>query len=449
MAQLCIVLASIMTLLWAVPAPAAEALPQPGKPAAAQSWTLAQVLAQAQANNPDAEAARQRIAQAQAALQEANASLYPHLAINGGYTRTNSPMQSFGNILNQGQFSDSIDFNKPGTTDALFAQIMLRYQLYNGGRDQAARLAASSQAEASLAQARVTQEQLSFEVIRAFHTILQSEATGSARLATVKSLQTALDQANARFQEGALLKEEVLMLEVEQASAEEALLQARHSERLARRGLALLLGEMPRDVQLAGGGQAVLAVPADTAAVERPEMAAMAKMVAAQEAVLRQARAGRYPSADAFATYQVEQGTTMDEGSGDFWAAGLRLSQTLFDGKATRAAISREEARLAELRAQARKLELNLAMEAEQARLNLNQETEKLAVSTRRMQSAQESARLTRLRFQEGLCTSSELIDAEKRLAEAEAAHALASHGRQIAIAQLRRSYGLPQFANQ
>ena len=37
-----------------------------------------------------------------------------------------------------------------------------------------------------------------------------------------------------------------------------------------------------------------------------------------------------------------------------------------------------------------------------------------------------------------------ELIDAEKRLAEAESSHALARHGLQIAIAQLRRSYGLP-----
>ncbi len=437
---------SVAVLLWAGAAAAVAAGPEQSS---RQQWSLEQAVHQALASNPDSEAARQRIAQAQAALAQARAGLYPHLALSGGYTRTNTPMLSFSNILNQGQFSEAIDFNRPGTTDSIFGQIMLRYQLFNGGRNQAARLAAKKQLEAAAAQAQVTREQLSLEVIRSFHTILQAKANTAARMAAAASLQTALDTAKARFREGTLLKEEVLMLEVEQASSDEALVQARHSERLARQALAVLLGEMPDELQLVERDQAGLAVPKEGMARERPELAAMEQVLAAQEAAVSQAKATRYPSADAFASYQVEQGTAMDEGSGDSWSAGLRLSQTLFDGKGTRAAIDREEARLAELRAQARKLKLALALEAEEARLNLAQETEKLAVSERRLQSALESTRLTRLRFQEGLCTSTELIDAEKRMAEAESSHAQVRHGRQIAIAQLRRSYGLPQFDHQ
>ncbi|NLZ17649.1 MAG: TolC family protein [Desulfobulbaceae bacterium] len=410
-------------------------------------WTLRQALAYALEHNPDAEAARQRIWQARAALQEANASLYPQLSVSGGYTRTNNPMHSFGNILNQGQFSESIDFNKPGTTDSLFGQIMLRYPLYNGGRDQASRLAAGKQNEAVEQQARVTREQLSFEVIRAYHSILQAKGTVTARDIALASLQTALDRAKARFQEGTLLKEEVLMLEAEQAAAEETLLQARHSERLARLGLALLLGKEPETVRLAESDPAKrtdLPIPAASTSLQRPELAAMDLMLAAQRALIRQAQAARYPSAEVFGSYQVEQGTTMDEGSGDSWAAGLRLNQTLFDGKASQAAIAREEARLAELLAQQRKLQLSLAMEVEEARLRLTQETEKLAVAERRLQSSSESVRLTRLRFQEGLSTTTELIDAEKRLAEATSGHAQTNHARHIAVAQLRYSYGLP-----
>ena len=431
----------IVLLFWAHAATTAVASPEQHLQ---QQWTLGQAVSHALANNPDSEVARQRIGQAQAALEQARASLYPHLSVNGGYTRTNNPMLSFGNILNQGQFSEAIDFNKPGTTDSIFGQIMLRYQLYSGGRDQAPRLAARYQLEAAAAQEQVSREQLSLEVVRAFHIILQAKANAAARKAAAVSLQTSLDKARARFQEGTLLKEEVLMLEVEQASSEEALVQARHSERLARQAMAVLLGEMPSELQLVEDDQAGLAVPKEKIPLQRPELAAMEHVLAAQEAVLGQVKAARYPSADAFASYQLEQGTTMDEGSGDSWTAGLRLTQTLFDGKVSRAALAREEARLAELRAQARKLTLALAMETEEARLNLAQETKKLAVSERRLQSALESTRLTRLRFQEGLCTSNELIDAEKRLAEAESSHALARHGLQIAIAQLRRSYGLP-----
>lgn len=435
---------SILLLLWADVATVAAANPQHQLQ---QRWTLHKAVQHALNNNPDSEAARQRVAQAQAALAQARASLYPHLAVHGGYTRTDNPMLSFGNILNQGKFSEAIDFNKPGTTDSIFGRIMLRYQLFNGGRDRAARLAADKQLEAAAAQAQVTSEQLSLEVIRTFHTIAQAKANVTARAAAATALQRAVAKAQARFLEGTFLKEEVLMLEVEQASSDEALVQARHSERLARQAMAVLLGEMPVELQFVEGDHTGLTIPGQEKARPRPELTAMEQMLAVQEAALNQARAARYPSADAFASYQLEQGTVMDEGSGDSWTAGLRLSQTLFDGKSTRAAINREEARLAELHAQARKLKLALAREAEEARLNLAQETEKLAVSERRLQSAQESTRLTRLRFEEGLSTSIELIDAEKRLAEAAASHALAQHGRQIAIAQLRRSYGLPLLA--
>ena len=159
----------IVLLFWAHAATTAVASPEQHLQ---QQWTLGQAVSHALANNPDSEVARQRIGQAQAALEQARASLYPHLSVNGGYTRTNNPMLSFGNILNQGQFSEAIDFNKPGTTDSIFGQIMLRYQLYSGGRDQATRLAARYQLEAAAAQEQVSREQLSLEVVRAFHIIL-------------------------------------------------------------------------------------------------------------------------------------------------------------------------------------------------------------------------------------------------------------------------------------
>ncbi len=39
---------------------------------------------------------------------------------------------SFGNILNQGAFDNSIDFNDPGRTDNLNLKAEIAYRLYNG-----------------------------------------------------------------------------------------------------------------------------------------------------------------------------------------------------------------------------------------------------------------------------------------------------------------------------
>jgi len=95
-------------------------------------------------HNPDARAALERIKAADADIKAARAAFYPQLNLSAEYSRTNNPMYSFGNILNQGMFSDTIDFNDPGTTDTLQTKASIQYRLYNGGHDRAALEAADA-----------------------------------------------------------------------------------------------------------------------------------------------------------------------------------------------------------------------------------------------------------------------------------------------------------------
>jgi outer membrane protein TolC len=178
----------------------------------------------------------------------------------------------------------------------------------------------------------------------------------------------------------------------------------------------------------------------------RPELAAMASLVKAQEAMVRQARSGNYPTADAFGSYQADKGTELDEGSGDSWTTGVRLNYTLFNGRQTAAATDRAKALLAEAREQQHKMELVFNLEMEQATLALHQEDERLKVTAKMVASATESARLARLRFKEGVLLASELIDTENRLTDARVSHAHAAASRTTAIADLRRAVGLAQF---
>ena len=83
-------------------------------------WTSKEAVVFGLKNNPDSRIAYQRIAAAQASRAEADALLkHPRLDLSGFYGQTNNPLLSFGNILNQGAFSDDIDFNSPGQTDNL------------------------------------------------------------------------------------------------------------------------------------------------------------------------------------------------------------------------------------------------------------------------------------------------------------------------------------------
>ena len=409
-------------------------------------WTPQEAVRYALQHNPDANATVERIHAADADIKMAKAAFYPQLGLSAEYSRTNNPMYSFGNILNQGMFSDTIDFNNPGVTDTLQSRATLQYRLYNGGHDLAGLDAADQRSQATQLEQTALRSRLGFEVVRAFYTIIQAGDTVQARKAAVASISASLSVAQARFQEGSLLKEDLLNLEVQHAKSQEQLIQAQHGLSLAQRGFLHLLGITGGEVNLDTAANQVQDIPADRDIRNRPELAGMAAMIKAQEAAVRQAGAGNRPSADAFGSYQIDKGMEPDDGSGNSWTTGVRVNYTLFNGQQTAAAIDRAKAQLAEAKEQQRKMELTFNLEVEQATLALHQEEERIKVTGKMVESATESGRLARIRFKEGVLLAAALIDTENRLTDARVSHALATAARKIAIADLRRAVGLAQF---
>ncbi len=413
------------------------------------NWTVRRAVNFAHANSPDSRVAVLRIAAARAAIDQAQSSFYPQLDVSAAYGRTNNPMYSFGNILNQGGFDNTINFNDPGTTDNLNMSTTLQYRLYNGGHDKAGLKVAQAQEAVSEAQQIAVQSRLSFEVVRAFFTIAQAEETVHARISATKAIEASLTVAQARYDAGDLLKTDLLNLEVQKSTAGENLIQARHGLDLAKRGFLNLLGLKQGEVTIVQGTTCKQKVPEDIRYEKRPELKSMDAMIKAAQGRVRQARSGYFPTADAFGSYQVDQGYEKEDSAGNSWMAGVKVNYTLFDGKRTSAEVVRAETRLAEIKELRHKMELAFNLELERASLGLNEAGERLQVTKKRVELARESARLSRERFIEGVILSSDLIDVENRLTDALVRHTQARAARRIAVADLRRTSGLGQFQEQ
>ncbi|BCO07973.1 RND transporter [Desulfolithobacter dissulfuricans] len=409
-------------------------------------WSVGEAVRFALQNSPDSKIAALRIEAARAATIQARSTFLPRLDLNGEYSRTDNPMYSFGNILNQGVFNNSIDFNDPGVSDDLKLQATISYRLYNGGRDQALIAAAREQESAAVEQRHAVLSQLAFEVVRSFYTIVQAEETVQARQSAIEAIEASLAVAQARYDAGDLLKADLLNLEVQRSRARENLIQARHGLNLARRAFLNLLGLTEGTVVVDPTLDKMQEIPEDLDPVNRPELKRLDAMIRAAQASVRQARGGRYPTADAFGSWQAEEGLELD-GSGTSWMAGVKLNYTLFDGRRTAGQIAEARAKLAEAREQRRKIALYINLEIEQARLALQQAGERLQVTEKMVEQALETARLSRERFKEGVILSSDLISVENRLTDALVRCSLARTERRIAIADLRRAVGLSQFA--
>ncbi len=152
----------------------------------------------------------------------------------------------------------------------------------------------------------------------------------------------------------------------------------------------------------------------------REELEQLRAATAAADASLGLARSAYLPNVSFVLDYGI-QGTGYGfSGDSDFRAASLVLSWNLFDGL-------RKNARIAQARLRRRTLETRQADLRNQIRLQVQQAADNLSVARRsietaerRLRSARQSFRLTRRRFEEGMASQVDFIDARTALTNAE-----------------------------
>jgi outer membrane protein TolC len=413
----------------------------------AEALTLPASVAEALRAGSDASLVRERLELASALEAEAQAGLWPRLSLRGSYAQTNSAMGGFGMILGQRTFDNLVDFNRPGRLDNATAAVDFSYRLYAGGADSARVRAAAAQRGASEQQSQADEAEISTAVVRAFLDYRQSARIREALSSSRSALDASLKVAIASEEEGRLLKAERLNLSVQLAQVDQQLLVADSLVRLSARRLLILLGRPAGEVVEIASLPDVAAWPIESSVVlaTRPEILAMRQRVDAATEGVALVDAGRLPTVDFQASYQNDQGWVRS-GSGTSWTAGVVARYNLFDGQesSSRSRAARAELRAAEV--SLRKIEAEMGFDLARARLFREQADNRLRVSAMAVEQADESARLTRERFQAGKALSAELISVEARLAEARLQLAAAESDQVSARIALRRALAQPLF---
>lgn len=413
------------------------------------AWTAARAVDTALRRHPDAAVARARIEAAEAMLAQAESAWMPRLALSGRYTETNSPMLAFGSILNQRAFDFGLDFNRPGRTDNLNLAGTVGYNLYSGGRATAGREAARAGSRAAAEDLRAARHQLAASAVKALLDLRKAREAVGAVEAGVRAYEAALANARLRFDAGQMLKADLLNLEVKLGETREQLTATRHGATLAARAFLFVLGLEPQPgetVALAAADPELDALAAPERPAVRPELAGLRERLAAAENMVRAARGARRPTVNAFGSYQYDRGAQTGR-HGDSWLAGISVDLDVFDGGQTAGKVRQAEAELAQVREMLRKAELGFALEAEQARLAHDSARERLDVGARTVAQAEESASLSRARFEQGVLLASDLIAVEGRLLEARLRRTVAAADERIALADLHRALGFAPLA--
>ena len=415
---------------------------------AARAVTLDDAVHAALANSPTLQAAESHIDSAQAMLRQAKSYYYPSIGASANYARSDNPPQAFMMTLNQrslNMMDPAFDPNNPDDTDNLRASLGAQWRLFDLQRDAGKNMARFG-AQASQEAYNAARNQLVHEITRGFYGVLQARAFAAVQEKSIASIEESLRVAQERFAAGGAVKTDVLNLETQLAQANEDLIRARNGAQLALTALNAGIGDdLVTADNIEAPAAAALAAPPpeckDPEAFEnRPEMRAASLMRQVKEQDLKKAKGGYAPTISAFASLDEDSGNASDYEHS--YTAGVVAEINLFDGARTRAAVQAAQAELKAAQADEEKARLNLRLDLQQAFLGVREAWERLEVTRKSLETAEEARRIVQEQYQQGAADISILLQTQVGVTAMQTRNAAAQYDYLTALSNLQRAKG-------
>ncbi|NBD32746.1 MAG: TolC family protein [Cyanobacteria bacterium] len=387
--------------------------------------TLEQAIELARDNNQSLKEARLNLNQAQAQLQEALGAEFPTLSLQTDFQRSTSATNEIR------ANTETANFTSPdGVTTDLNATLQLNYDLYTGGQRSAQIRLAESQVRTQELALEQAAEQLRFDVTDAYYAVQEADSQVEIARAAVADAEQSLRDAELLEQAGLGTRFDVLQAEVDLANEEQNLTRAMSQRRISRRRLVETLG-LGQQVEVTAATPPEVAGTWDLSLEESIVLAYQNRSELEQQLKQREiaqenqviALAGIRPQVSLFTRYNVrdiiDDGGGGGTGAGDGLAIGAQLQWTLYDGGQARARARQAEENAAIAENRFDQVRNQIRREVEQAFYNLQANEQNIDTARVAVEQGEESLRLARLRFQAGVGTQTDVINAQSALTQA------------------------------
>ncbi|MFY9912490.1 MAG: TolC family protein [Candidatus Sulfotelmatobacter sp.] len=403
--------------------------------------------------NPLRKAALADTHAAQADMQTARSFLLPHVTFSETATRGDDPVYVFGSRLRQQHFGQA-DFalnqlNTPLPYGNFATRFGSTWNLFDSfaswhGIDRAKEMnmAAGHQLER-------TDQEILFRVVQAYYGVLlagkQLEVAEQAET-TAKSIK---DRSQVRFDAGLVVESDLLSSKVRLASREQELIRGRNNLEFARAQLNTAMGVAVGTPYQPADGFTQQNLTANSlsdleqkALATRPDLKRIEAQQSAEELSVAIARSSFGPRLNAFAGWEIDNPTFLAGGGGNNWLGGIELQIDLFQGGAKRAALSRERANAEKIAALKQAASDAVRLEVRQAYYDQDASRQQMEVARSAITLAQESLRIDQDRYDSGLRTITDLLEAEEAARRTQADYWQAIYQFHISYAHLELACG-------
>ena len=375
----------------------------------AQAENLDDAWTAALNTNHQIKAAQANTNVSQEQLQAAEGQNLPDLNVGTGYTQYNETPSAKTNIEGKAtQFA----MQQMGSVKA---QAMATLPIYTGGKITHNINAAQATLDATQANEQVTALNLKMQVADSYIAVLRLEDAVQVAQSHIHSLESHQKDVKNLFEQGVVAKNDVLAADVELLNAKQLLLQAANVYDNAKaRYNQLLTRPLTAKVELA---KQVPELPKTTlenlnqsALNQRPELLILNEQIESLHEQTKAMKAGLMPQVALNGGYQYQQNRYQAyEG---LWQVNVGVDWKLYDGSTNHKGEALEKQALV-LKEQHEELSGKILLQIRQAWLDSQETQQRLQVAKQTIAQADENLKVTTDRYQQGLATHTEVIQAE------------------------------------
>jgi len=416
-----------------------------------QPITLNQAIELALRNNKDFQAARIALERSEANLISARAALFPSLTTEFEFSRDNSAAAEIQNALSiQNALRSPIPtdpiLQSESSTNAT-GNVQLTYNIFSGGERSAQIEKAEKQVRSSRLQVEVTSEQTRFSATDSYYALQGTDAQVAIAQASVEDASQSLRDARLLEQAGLGTRFDVLRAEGDLATANEALTRAISDQRTARRKLVQILG-VGQKVELTAADPITEAgewtIPLEASIVQAYKNRAELEQQLLQIDIYEQDRfialSSIQPKVDFLANYNYQNNFDDSVGIVDGYSFAARVRWTFFDGGRAFAEARRADRDMDSAQTEFAKQRDQIRFDVEESYYTLTSTKENITSTRTNVTRFEEALRLARLRFQAGVGTQTDVINAQRDLANARGRYLQAIIGYNQALNKIQRA---------
>lgn len=412
--------------------------------------TLKEALELGVTNSKELTVSSEKVKEAQARVSQAKDKIWPEVSVSGMYLHVNTPNVSFPASTNSGS-GDNENSGLQSLTnlhDILLGQVSASMPIFNGFKTRNNRVMSEYLAEAAQYDAQTSKSKILVNTAKALYQFYEVQETRGAIEENLKQEQQRVAEFKNQESQGLLARNDRLKAELQANNVELALTEANNSVQLAEYNLIILLG-LPEDTKLELDTTGMFELAKLTSWDEylqsgmtnRTELKSASLQAKASDASYKTAKGNRLPTVSLTAGYAniyIPNVFTVTNAIN----AGVSVKWSITGAIHASHGMQEAKAKYAQAEASEKLAQDQVKVQIRQKYLKCQESLQKLTITERAIEQAQENFSITQNKYKQGLVILSDYLDADVALLQARINYATAQADSMIAYYELQESTG-------